>query len=169
MTEHRDDKGQLYPDDKRITQFGQWLRKTSLDELPELVNIIKGEMSIVGPRPQLIRDVVFMTEAQRERHNVRPGLTGLAQINGRNSIKWEDKLEYDLEYLEHISFLFDVKIIFSTLRKVFLTESITSEGMATAEDYGDYLLRVNCIDNKTYIEKNHEACMWQLSNEICDY
>ena len=104
MTEERDEDGQLLPDEKRLTGFGRKLRATSLDELPELWNILKGDMSIVGPRPQLVRDMVFMTPEQRWRHTVRPGLTGWAQVNGRNILLWEDRLRYDLEYIDRIGF-----------------------------------------------------------------
>lgn len=150
MTDARDEKGELLPDDIRLTGFGKKLRELSLDELPELWNIINGTMAIVGPRPQLVRDMVFMTSEQRKRHNVRPGLTGLAQIKGRNAISWEDKLSYDLQYVEKITFLNDWKIIFQTIVSVFKKEGITAEGMDTAEDLGDYLLRSKKIDRETY-------------------
>ena len=153
MTNARDKEGNLLPDEERLTSYGEFLRKTSLDELPELFNILKGDMAVIGPRPQLVRDMVFMSDEQRARHNVRPGLSGLAQINGRNCIEWEDKLNYDLEYIKNISFAEDVRIIFTTVVKVFKTESISYEGMATAEDFGDYLLRTNKIDKETY-DKN---------------
>ncbi len=153
MTNERDKQGKLLPDEKRLTAYGEFLRKTSLDELPELFNILKGDMSIIGPRPQLVRDMVFMTSEQRIRHDVRPGLSGLAQINGRNCIEWEDKLNYDLEYIKKISFAEDFRIIFTTIIKVFKTESISYEGMATAEDFGDYLLRTKKVDKDTY-DKN---------------
>lgn len=112
MTDKKDENGNLLPDSERLTKFGKVLRSTSLDELPELVNILKGDMSIVGPRPLLIRDMLFMTDEQRKRHTVRQGLTGLAQINGRNNINWEEKLEYDLQYIKNITFVGDVKINF---------------------------------------------------------
>lgn len=154
MTNERDVDGKLLPDEDRLTQFGETLRKTSLDELPELWNIFKGDMSVIGPRPLLVRDMVFMTEEQRKRHNVRPGLSGLAQINGRNFIEWEDKLDYDLKYVRRITFLGDIKIILITILKVIKTESITYEGMATAEDLGDYLLRSGKVmDDKYYIHQ----------------
>lgn len=157
MTDKRDEKGELLPDAERLTKFGKMLRSTSLDELPELFNILKGDMSIIGPRPQLIYDMVFMTQEQRKRHSVRPGLSGLAQINGRNCIEWEDKIKYDLEYIEHITFLDDWKIILITILKVFRTESISYEGMVTAENYGDYLLRTGKI-NKQYFMECQEKC-----------
>jgi lipopolysaccharide/colanic/teichoic acid biosynthesis glycosyltransferase len=153
MTNEKDSQGNLLPDEDRLTAYGEFLRKTSLDELPELLNILKGDMAVIGPRPQLVRDMVFMTTEQRARHDVRPGLSGLAQINGRNCIEWEDKLNYDLEYIKNISLKEDIKIIFTTVIKVFKTESISYEGMATAEDFGDYLLRIKKIDKETY-DKN---------------
>lgn len=157
MTCEKDADGNLLPDEKRLTKYGKILRSTSLDELPELINILKGDMSIVGPRPQLVRDMVFMTDEQRVRHSVRPGLTGLAQVSGRNAIEWEDKLSYDLKYMEKITFLGDWKIIFRTVGKVFKSEDICAEGMATAEDYGDYLLRVGKVGQSEYNERMTEA------------
>lgn len=157
MTDEKDDKGDLLPDKARLTKFGKFLRSTSLDELPELVNIIKGDMSIVGPRPQLVKDMVFMTEDQRERHMVRQGLTGLAQINGRNNITWEEKMDYDLQYIEHITFINDCKIILSTIMKVLKRKDIQEDGMETAQDFGDYLLANNKITQEEYIKKIEEA------------
>ena len=133
--------------------FGKILRSTSIDELPELINILKGDMSIVGPRPQLIKDMLFMTKEQRKRHTVRQGLTGLAQVNGRNNLTWEEKIEYDLEYIKNITFVNDVKIIFKTIGKVFKREDIETEGMETAEDLCDYHLRTNRISEEEYNEK----------------
>lgn len=153
MTDEKDENGKLLPDEKRLTKFGKMLRSTSLDELPELINIIKGDMSIVGPRPQLVRDMVFMTEQQRKRHKVRQGLTGLAQINGRNNITWEQKINYDLEYINNVSFKNDCKIILKTIEKVFKE----TDGMQTAEDLGDYLLRNKVIDEVDYLTKIEEA------------
>ncbi|MDK0650775.1 sugar transferase [Clostridium perfringens] len=151
MTDERDENGNLMPDEVRLTKFGKWLRSTSLDELPEVFNIINGDMSVIGPRPQLVRDMVFMTEEQRERHSVRPGLSGLAQVNGRNSISWENKLNYDLQYIKKITFLGDVKIIIQTVQKAFIKqEGITEEDMATAEDFGDYLLRTKQVEKYEY-------------------
>ena len=111
MTNERDQDGNLLPDEVRLTEFGKTLRATSLDELPELFNILKGDMSVVGPRPQLVRDMVFMTQRQRKRHSVLPGLTGLAQVNGRNNISWEEKLKWDLQYVNHVSFRADILIL----------------------------------------------------------
>lgn len=149
--------GKLLSDSKRLTKFGKTLRSTSLDELPEIINILKGEMSFVGPRPQLVRDMVFMNEEQIKRHSVRQGLTGLAQVNGRNAISWEKKFEYDLKYIEKITFLGDLKIIFLTVKKVFLKEDISQDEMDTAEDFGDYLLRLNKITKEEYDLKQIEA------------
>ena len=157
MTCEVDENGKLLPDDQRLTQYGETLRATSLDELPELFNILKGDMSIVGPRPLLVREMVFMTEDQRRRHTVRQGLTGLAQCNGRNNISWEKKLEYDLQYIENITFLEDLKILLKTVGAVFAQEGITEEDMATCEDLGDYLLRLEQVDQETYDAKQEEA------------
>lgn len=153
MTDARDESGKLLPDSVRLTEFGKILRNTSLDELPELFNILRGDMSIVGPRPQLVKDMVFMTPEQRSRHTVRQGLTGLAQINGRNAIEWEKKLTYDVEYIKDITFVNDVKIIIATVKAVLKSDGINAEGMATAEDYGDYLLRVGKISQDEYEQK----------------
>lgn len=158
MTDERDSDGNLLPDDVRLTNFGKLLRATSLDELPEVFNILKGDMSIVGPRPQLVRDVVFMTDEQRRRAAVRPGLSGLAQVNGRNDIDWEDKLSWDIKYIEKITFWGDVRIVFATVLKAFVKqEGITSGDMATAQDFGDYLLGKDAITKEFYDEKQAEA------------
>lgn len=150
MTDKRDKFGELLPDSERLTKFGKLLRSTSLDELPELWNIFKGDMSIVGPRPQLVKDMVFMNEEQIKRHIVKPGLTGLAQVNGRNNITWEDKFEFDLIYINNITFINDFKIIFKTILKVLKKDDVNTDGMCTAEDLGDYLLRKSIIDEDTY-------------------
>ncbi|MDK0534853.1 sugar transferase [Clostridium perfringens] len=164
MTDERDKNGNLMPDEVRLTKFGKWLRSTSLDELPEVFNILKGDMSVIGPRPQLVRDMVFMTEEQRERHSVRPGLSGLAQVNGRNSISWEDKLNYDLQYIKKITFLGDIKIVFQTVQKAFIKhEGITKEDMATAEDFGDYLLRTR------QVEKSQYDSLQSMAKEIIEF
>ena len=157
MTDERDENGDLLPDEIRLTKFGRVLRSTSLDELPELWNILKGDMSIVGPRPQLVRDMVFMTPEQRRRHTVRPGLTGLAQVNGRNVLLWEDRMRYDLEYIDRVSLWEDVKIIFMTVACVLRHEGVSTEGMDTSEDLGDYLLRIGEISEEEYAEKQGEA------------
>ena len=157
MTDARDENGELLPDEVRLTKFGRALRSTSLDELPELWNIFKGDMSIVGPRPQLVQDMVFMTPEQRLRHTVMPGLTGLAQVSGRNAISWEDKLATDLRYIRQITFLGDVKIVLLTVRKVFFREDISADGMDTAEDLGDYLLRTAQVSEEAYQELQEES------------
>lgn len=157
MTDARGENGELLPDEVRLTKFGRALRSTSLDELPELWNIFKGDMSIVGPRPQLVRDMVFMTPEQRLRHTVMPGLTGLAQVSGRNAISWEDKLATDLRYIRRITFLGDVKIVLLTVKKVFCREDISAEDMDTAEDLGDYLLRTAQVSEEAYQELQAES------------
>ena len=158
MTDERDENGELLPDDVRLTKFGKWLRNTSLDELPEAFNILNGTMSVIGPRPQLVRDMTFMTKEQRSRHTAKPGLSGLAQVNGRNGISWEEKLDWDRKYIQNVSFAGDVKIIFDTVKKAFIKqEGITQDDMATAEDFGDYLLRMGKIDVDTYRENQAKA------------
>lgn len=157
MTDAKDEYGRLLSDGDRLTKFGQFLRNTSLDELPETWNILKGEMSIVGPRPQLVKDMVFMTPEQRMRHCVRPGLSGWAQVNGRNSIEWDDKLRYDLEYIGEISLKMDLKIILLTIVKSLKRESISYNGMATAEDFGDYLLNSGRIQSDEFNTKQEES------------
>lgn len=157
MDNRKDADGNLLPDEVRLNGYGKFLRSTSLDELPELVNILVGDMAIVGPRPQLVRDMVFMTPEQRMRHSVRQGLTGWAQVNGRNAISWEDKFKYDLEYVGKVSFLFDLKIIFMTVTSVFKRDGITMDDMATAMDLGDYLLEKTSITKKEYELKQLEA------------
>ena len=157
MTDERDADGNLLADEIRLTKFGQTLRALSLDELLELINIINGSMSIIGPRPQLVRDMVFMTDEQRMRHTVRPGLSGLAQVRGRNAISWEGKQSTDLEYINKITFLGDVRIILQTIIKVFNREGITEEGMATAADFGDYLRATGKVSQAEYDEKQAEA------------
>ena len=158
MTDERDENGELMPDDVRLTKFGKFLRSTSLDELPEAFNILKGDMSVVGPRPQLVRDMVFMTDEQRWRHSVKPGLTGLAQVNGRNGITWEQKLSYDLDYIKKITFMSDAKIVFLTVWKAFVKQDgVAQEGMDTDEDFGDYLLNSGKIDEYTYNNLQNSA------------
>lgn len=135
MTDARDENGEPLPDEVRLGRFGKLLRSTSLDELPELWNILRGDMSIVGPRPLLVKYLPYYTQEEHHRHDVRPGLTGLAQINGRNCLDWEQKFAYDLEYVNHVSFALDVKIIFMTVRCVFAREGISAEGSATMEAF----------------------------------
>lgn len=166
MTDERDENGELLPDDVRLTKFGKWLRNTSLDELPEAFNILNGTMSVIGPRPQLVRDMVFMTDTQRMRHTAKPGLSGLAQVNGRNAISWEDKINWDLEYIEKVSFKEDLKIILETVKKAFIKqEGITQNDMATAEDYGDYLLRTEKVDKNEYEQKQQMAKKILIEND----
>ncbi len=133
MTDERDENGELLPDEERLTDFGKKLRSTSLDELPELLCILKGDMSIVGPRPLLVRYLPLYNERQKHRHDVRPGLTGLAQVNGRNTLTWHDKFEYDVEYTEKYSFIMDLKIILKTVKNVISREGISPEGAATMD------------------------------------
>lgn len=135
MTDERDANGELLPDSERLTKFGKFLRSTSLDELPELFNILKGDMSIVGPRPLLVQYLPLYNDFQRRRHEVRPGLTGLAQVNGRNAIDWEEKFFLDVRYVEKISFFLDLKIIFLTIKKVLVKEGINSKTSATTEPF----------------------------------
>lgn len=158
MTNEKDEDGNLLPDEQRLHKYGKALRSSSLDELGELLNIIKGDMAVVGPRPQLVRDMVFMTEEQRKRHTVRQGLTGLAQCNGRNGLSWENKLQYDIDYIENgITFMGDVKIIFKTVIKVFQKEGINEDRMATAADFGDYLKSCGRVSKEEYDQKQREA------------
>lgn len=135
MLDVKDTSGKLLPDEKRLTSFGKFLRSTSIDELPELINIIKGDMSIVGPRPLLVEYLPLYDEEQRKRHLVRPGLTGLAQVNGRNKLTWKEKFAYDVEYVEKLSFWLDMKIILRTIENVWKREGITSDMSATAEAF----------------------------------
>lgn len=135
MTDQRDENGELLSDEARLTPFGKMLRQTSLDELPELFNILKGDMSIVGPRPLLVQYLPLYNAFQKRRHDVRPGLTGNAQVNGRNSISWEDKFKLDVEYVNHISFSMDVKILFRTISSVISKEGISSGTCETMEDF----------------------------------
>lgn len=157
MSNRKEENGELLPDELRLNKYGIWLRESSCDELLELVNILKGDMSIVGPRPLLVRDMVFMTNEQRKRHTVKQGLTGYAQVNGRNALSWEKKLDYDLKYIENITFTGDVKIILKTVVSVFKREGITEENMATAADLGDYLLNCGKIEKDEYDRKQEEA------------
>lgn len=135
MTDARDENGVLLPDSERLTRFGKFLRSTSLDELPELINILKGDMSIVGPRPLLVEYLPLYNEHQKRRHDVRPGLTGLAQVNGRNAITWEEKFDYDVLYVDSVSFENDLKIILLTIKKVFAREGIHSNTSVTMEPF----------------------------------
>jgi len=135
MTDEKDENGNLLPDELRLTKFGKFLRSTSLDELPELINIIKGDMAIVGPRPLLVEYLDYYTEEEKHRHDVRPGLTGQAQVNGRNAITWEEKFKQDIEYVQNVSFMSDFKIVLKTILKVFKREGISQQGEATMERF----------------------------------
>jgi len=135
MTDERDENGNLLPDSIRLTKFGKLLRSTSLDELPELFNILKGDMSIIGPRPLLVQYLTLYNNHQKRRHEVRPGLSGLAQVSGRNAIRWEDRFNLDVEYVDNVSFIEDWKIILLTIQKVFVREGINSENSATIEPF----------------------------------
>ena len=135
MTNQRDDKGTLLPDDKRLTKFGNFLRSTSLDELPELFNVVRGDMSVIGPRPLLIKYLPRYNDQQRRRHEVRPGLSGLAQVNGRNAISWEEKFDLDIKYVNNISFIGDIKIILKTFSKVFKREGINNQKDEIMEEF----------------------------------
>ncbi|MCM1153986.1 MAG: sugar transferase [Roseburia sp.] len=138
MTDRRDEKGELLPDEERLTGFGKLLRSTSLDELPELFNILKGDMSLIGPRPLLVRYLPWYTEKERHRHDVRPGLTGLAQVNGRNALGWEGRFAFDLEYVEHCSLAMDIKILLMTVGKVVKRSGTLSGAEQTVEDFDVY-------------------------------
>ena len=157
MTDARDETGKLLPDADRLPKFGAFLRSTSLDELPEIFNIFKGDMSFVGPRPQLVRDMVFMDENQRMRHTAKPGLTGLAQVRGRNGISWEEKIDWDLKYIEKVSFVGDVKILFDTVAAVVKKDGITDGENATALDFGDALLKEGKFTKERYDVLQEEA------------
>lgn len=153
MTNKTDGNGNLLPDEQRLTKFGKKLRSSSLDELPEIINILKGDMSFIGPRPQLVKDFVFFNEEVMKRQSARPGLSGLAQVNGRNNISWEKKFEYDLQYVKKVTFFKDCAIFFKTIGKVFKRSDIDKDGFATDEDYGDYLLRTNKINADYYNQR----------------
>lgn len=161
MSDERDENGNLLPDEVRLGKFGKVLRATSLDELPEAFNILKGDMSVIGPRPQLVRDMVFMTDEQRMRHTVKPGLSGLAQTRGRNAISWDGKLAADIEYIEHITFIGDLKIIIDTVKQVFFKENGIKDSNVNevdiTDDFGDYLLKAGRESKDSYDEKQAEA------------
>ena len=149
MTDERDELGNLLPDEQRLPAFGKMLRSTSLDELPEAFNILKGDMSIIGPRPQLVRDLVFMSDEIRMRHTAKPGLSGLAQVNGRNAVTWEEKFEWDLKYIKNISFKNDLYIIWLTIKKVF-GHGESAEEIDVTDDYGDWLLKTGKTSKEEY-------------------
>lgn len=135
MIDKKDKNGYLLPDKDRLTKFGEILRATSLDEIPEFFNILKGDMSLIGPRPLLVRYLDRYTKKQSRRHEVRPGISGWAQVNGRNAISWEDKFKFDIEYVDNLSFILDIKIIFLTIKKIFKSEGISQKGNATMEEF----------------------------------
>lgn len=158
MSNLKDKYGNLLPDDKRLNTYGKFLRSTSLDELPEAFNILIGDMSIIGPRPQLVRDMVFMNEEQRHRHDVRPGLSGLAQVNGRNNITWEQKFQYDLQYIKHITLFGDIELTFKTVFKAFIKrEDTVREGTVSDIDYGDWLLQEGKVSKEEYDKRQKEV------------
>ena len=135
MNDHRDAAGKLLPDAQRLTPVGRFVRKTSLDELPQLLNVLKGDMSLIGPRPLLVEYLPLYNKKQARRHEVKPGITGWAQVNGRNAISWEQKFEYDVWYVDHCTFSTDIKILLKTVEKVFKSEGISQQGEATAEAF----------------------------------
>lgn len=149
MSDKKDENGKLLPDAKRLTKFGKILRATSLDELPELVNILKGEMSLIGPRPLAVCYLPYYNEKEKKRHTVRPGLTGLAQINGRNALNWEERFCYDIEYVENITFINDLKILFKTVYKVFKKDGVVTRGTGKTIDFDEY--------RKAQLEQNKEV------------
>jgi lipopolysaccharide/colanic/teichoic acid biosynthesis glycosyltransferase len=153
MTCEKDKDGKLLPDEKRLTKYGKILRSTSLDELPELFNVLFGTMSLIGPRPLLIKDKIFMSEEIRKRHVVRGGITGLAQVSGRNNITWTQKFEYDLRYIQKISLWKDIKILFLTVLKVLKRSDVVRDGTVSDMDYGDWLLQEKMISKEEYEEK----------------
>ena len=153
MTNKTDANGDLLPDAERITKFGKIIRKLSLDELPQLFNILKGDMSIIGPRPRMVEECVFLDETQQDRFKVRPGITGWAQVNGRNNITFDKVVQFDKEYVENISLWFDIKIFFKTIAYVFKRKGINKEGTVSNEFHGDYLLRTGQISEQYYKEK----------------
>ena len=158
MNNKKDAVGNLLPDEPRLNGYGRWLRSTSIDELPELINILVGDLSIVGPRPQLVRDMVFMSAEQRRRHDVRPGLTGLAQVSGRNNITWEQKFEYDLLYIDNgITFFGDLKIILMTVGRVLKRSDTVRDGTSSDMDFGDWLVFEGKVEKDEYKEKQEEA------------
>lgn len=138
MNDKKDSKGYLLPDDLRITYVGYWIRKLSIDELPQLLNVLKGDMSLIGPRPLLIQYLPLYTIDEKKRHTIRPGITGWAQVNGRNAISWKQKFEYDIEYVNKVSLIFDLKIFFKTFKKVFVREGISKEGQVTTDFFNGY-------------------------------
>tara|TARA_R110001599_G_C12270132_1_gene661325 strand:+ start:3615 stop:4220 length:606 start_codon:yes stop_codon:yes gene_type:complete len=135
MTDTKDSRGDLLPDDQRLTSIGGWVRKLSIDELPQMLNVLKGDMSLIGPRPLLVEYLPLYSTEQKRRHDIRPGITGWAQVNGRNTVDWKSKFEMDVWYVDHLSFLLDIKILFLTIKKVIVSEGISGEGTVTMEKF----------------------------------
>lgn len=148
MTDEKDSEGNLLPDEKRLNKFGKFLRSTSLDELPEIINVLKGEMSFVGPRPLLVEYLELYSDEQRKRHLVRPGLTGLAQVNGRNDTTWDARFEHDIEYVQNVTFVNDVKIIFKTIKLVFTRKGVSSKGSVTMEKFTGNKVETNKVEEE---------------------
>jgi undecaprenyl phosphate N,N'-diacetylbacillosamine 1-phosphate transferase len=148
MTDGRDENGNLLPDEVRLTSFGKILRSTSLDELPELINIIRGDMAVVGPRPLLVKYLSYYTEEQHKRHSIRPGLTGYAQVHGRNTVNWDDRFAMDIKYVSHITFFGDARIIFQTVGRVFRREGISSGTSVTMEDFREYCKSIGRVQSE---------------------
>lgn len=163
MTDERDENGELLPDELRLPKFGKMLRATSLDELPEAFNILKGDMSVIGPRPLLVRDMVFMNDKIRMRHTAKPGLSGLAQVHGRNAVTWEQKFKWDIKYIRRVSFLNDLMIIIMTAKKVFGNEESSKE-LDVTDDYGDWLLK-----NKKVTRSKYDALQAKAKELLDDY
>ncbi|WP_445384793.1 sugar transferase [Robiginitalea sp. IMCC44478] len=138
MSNERDEKGELLPDNQRLTKIGAFIRRFSLDELPQLLNVIKGDMSLIGPRPLIVKYLPYYKESERIRHSVRPGITGLAQVSGRNNLNWDQKLQYDINYVKNLSFLLDAKILFLTIKKVFKTDDVVIAPIGTLIDLDEY-------------------------------
>lgn len=159
MTDAKDENGRLLSDSERLGKFGKILRATSLDEIPEAINILKGDMSVIGPRPQLVRDMVFMTDEQRMRHTAKPGLSGLAQVMGRNAVTWEEKIDWDSKYIEKVTFWRDLKLVFETVKQVFVCPNKTENkaGTELSFDYGDVLLKEGKVSEERYNELQKEA------------
>jgi len=153
MTNKKDENGELLPDEVRLTRFGKFLRSLSIDELPELINIVKGDMSIIGPRPLLVEYLPYYDEVQKHRHDVRPGLTGLAQVNGRNIINWNDRFKYDIEYIQNITLKRDIKILWQTVKVVIKKTGITSINSSTMEKFKENTVTLVEDDNNIIIEK----------------
>lgn len=167
MSNKRDEEGNLLPDEERLGTFGKALRGSSLDELLEAFNILKGDMSIIGPRPQLVRDMVFMSDKQRMRHTAKPGLSGLAQVMGRNAISWEDKINWDLKYIENVSFFGDMKVLLLTVKKVF-GKSESDEELDVTDDYGDALLKAGRVSKEEYdLKQDIAKQLLEQKNKSC--